>query len=118
MSRALVVDDDIIARSICQYILTRNGYQVDLADNSEKALSLSSQHDYQLIVMDIGLPDACGLNTAKKIKQQKHHSPFIFAITAHLGEHCLETHSSEVDLIENKPFTQQSVDQLNKVITQ
>ena len=52
----LVVDDEENLRHMLQVLLTREGYQVDLASNGEEALQLALKTDYVFILSDIKMP--------------------------------------------------------------
>jgi two-component system, OmpR family, aerobic respiration control sensor histidine kinase ArcB len=56
----LVVEDNAIAQTVAKSILTQLGCHVDVAINGKEALSLWKQNEYDLIFMDIGLPDMDG----------------------------------------------------------
>lgn len=59
-SRLLLVEDNTIAAQIAQNILVSLDYSVDVAYQASEAICLAEQHDYDLIFMDIGLPDSDG----------------------------------------------------------
>ena len=83
----LCVEDN----KMIQHILKRNLVDlhcaVDLADNGEQAIELCSKRAYDLVFMDIGLPDMSGIEVTRKIKESENSkstlSPVV-ALTAHL----------------------------------
>lgn len=67
-TRVLIVEDNLIAARAIQSTLNRLGYTSDIAENGMKAIKIVQHHDYDLILMDIGLPDIDGITTAKRIR--------------------------------------------------
>ncbi len=86
-SRVLVIEDNAMAAKIAQHILSKLHYQVDIAESGKKALELIEKHHYDLILMDIGLPDNDGGEVTRRIrlKQWKRNpSVPIVGLTAHI----------------------------------
>lgn len=82
----LAVDDDHICRKIYQLLASRLNFKLDVAINCHEALSAVQSNSYDLILMDIGLPDCDGLTCANLIRQRENQSRQrtpIIAITAH-----------------------------------
>lgn len=71
-------------------MLIHSGFQVHTANNGAQALLQVKSHDYDGVVMDIGLPDQDGCVVAIQIRswQQDNHRPIsiIVALSAHLDE--------------------------------
>lgn len=87
--RVLVVEDNRIAQMAAKSILRQLGCDTDLADTGKKAIDLWKNGQYDLIFMDIGLPDMDGCEVTHQIRlhelTKKMHSPII-ALTAHAGD--------------------------------
>lgn len=83
-ARILVVDDDTLLRRTLVYQLQREGYAAIATSNSEEALVLARHNPFDLILLDIGLPDRDGLETARILQQEKD-VPIIF-LTARRNE--------------------------------
>ncbi|MCE3043554.1 response regulator [Legionella sp. 16cNR16C] len=87
--RVLVVEDNIIAQHAAKSLLTKLQCTVDIAENGIKALELWKTQHYDLILMDIGLPDIDGYEVTHAIRvhelTKKTHTPII-ALTAHAGD--------------------------------
>lgn len=64
-------------RELLDYMLTREGYTVSLAENGRKAVSLIQTTDYDLILSDIKLGDLTGLDVLRAAKQKNPHSVVI-----------------------------------------
>lgn len=78
-SRILLVEDDPISQKAIQSQLTSLNYEVDIAVDGQAALEMLAQKAYDLVFMDIGLPDISGLEVTTEIRKQEHnhHTPII-----------------------------------------
>jgi len=68
--RILLVDDDDTLTTSFQLMLQREGYQVDTASTGRQALDKIGEVKYQLVILDIKLPDILGTEVAGKIRSQ------------------------------------------------
>jgi DNA-binding NtrC family response regulator len=64
----LVIDDDKAMRDACYQILSRQGYQVELAAGARQGLALLERSSFDAILLDLVMPDLDGLEALKKIK--------------------------------------------------
>jgi CheY-like chemotaxis protein len=86
MANILLVEDEPISQRVAQLMLEGFGYQVHIASTGQKALELLQQYNFDLIFMDLGLPDMTGDQITIKIREQEasySHIPII-ALTAHV----------------------------------
>jgi PAS domain S-box-containing protein len=86
----LVVEDNAINQTVMRAMLMNLGCRVDVAGNGKEAIKLYKEHEYDLIFMDIGLPDMDGLQVTKELlevkkKLKRKHIPIV-ALTAHVME--------------------------------
>lgn len=82
--RVLLVEDYQLAAKIADYILRSLDCEVDIAKNGEQALDKAISGEYDLILMDLGLPDRDGYEVTKIIRQTKN-TP-VYALTAHTDQ--------------------------------
>jgi two-component system response regulator HydG len=64
----LVIDDDKAMRDACFQILSRKGFQVELAASARQGLNLLEHQSFDAILLDLVMPDLDGLETLKKIR--------------------------------------------------
>jgi DNA-binding NtrC family response regulator len=67
-AQILVIDDDKAMRDACFQTLTRQGYQVEVAPNARQGLSTLERTTFDVILLDLVMPDMDGLEALKKIK--------------------------------------------------
>ncbi len=71
MKRILLVEDEFEFRLIIQFMLELFGCQVDFAQEGQAAVEMAVIHQYDCILMDIGLPKLDGFKACKAIKKYK-----------------------------------------------
>ncbi len=67
-ARVLVVDDSAAVRVQMKLVLELHGLEVEFAEDAEKALELVARREYQIIFLDIVLPEMDGYAACKRIK--------------------------------------------------
>lgn len=96
--KVLLVEDTKIAQMVAVKLLQSFSFQVDLAESGTQALELVGKNHYDLIFMDIGLPEGnnFGLVATQTIRTSENSSSkaIIIALTAHddekLANQCIE----------------------------
>ena len=78
--RILFVDDSIVDRTYVDKILTKNGFEVILAEDGDSGIAAAQKEIPDLILLDILLPHISGIEVCKKIKEDKsiQHIPIVF----------------------------------------
>jgi PAS domain S-box-containing protein len=66
--KILLVDDNLVNRQVAGEILKKSGCEVDLAINGQEAINKAGKNDYDIIFMDIQMPDMDGITATRKIK--------------------------------------------------
>jgi len=110
----LVVEDDAIAAKVVSMYLKPLNCDIDIAASGETALKKVKSTLYDLIYMDIGLPDIDGYKVTQKIrsweKESRRQPVPIIALTAHVGKtakkRCIE---SGLNLVVNKPTSEAEI---------
>jgi two-component system OmpR family response regulator len=77
-AHVLVVDDDAHIREIMRFALEKAGYRVSEAPNGSRAFELLEASSFDLVVLDIVMPEDDGLTLCRKIRAQQSRLPIIF----------------------------------------
>lgn len=102
--RLLIVEDEKQDAISLAKVLVKSGYAVDLADNAEKALELLALYEYDLITLDLNLPDMDGLEVCRLARAQKP-TLLILILSAHVGiDNIVTSLDSGADDYLTKPF--------------
>lgn len=83
--RVLLVEDNLFAQKVSHVFLQQLGCKIDLAHNAAEALEQIRNKPYEIIFMDLGLPDQNGLEVTDLIRKTpglNQNSPII-GLTAH-----------------------------------
>jgi DNA-binding NtrC family response regulator len=78
----LVVDDESEIREGLELLLKTEGYQVSMADTGQSGMSRLGEQPYDLLLLDVSLPDRNGIDLLKDIRRQDPHLPIVL-ITAY-----------------------------------
>ena len=80
----LIVDDDVEIRSLLSDVLSDAGYTTFEAGTGAEALGLVAQVEIDVVLLDLGLPDASGLDLLEQFTENAHTSVII--LTGRAGE--------------------------------
>jgi DNA-binding response OmpR family regulator len=83
--RILVVEDDADISHLLEINLKDIAFHVDVVNNGVDGLNRASNHDYQLIVLDLMLPGMDGLELCRRLRGQGIHIP-VLMLTARSSE--------------------------------
>jgi len=78
----LVIDDEAEIREGLELLLKTEGYQVSMADTGQSGLSRLGEQPYDLLLLDVSLPDRNGIELLKDIRRHDPHLPIVL-ITAY-----------------------------------
>jgi DNA-binding NtrC family response regulator len=80
--RILVIDDEADIRESLETLLDLEGYAVDLATGGREGLRMMEGREYDLVLLDLMMPDMSGLEVLDEVRQRDTETP-IFMITAY-----------------------------------
>jgi CheY-like chemotaxis protein len=84
--RILVAEDNPVNQELALHLLERRGHSVILAENGRQALAAVEKHSFDLVLMDVQMPELGGLEATQAIREKEKasgtHVPII-AMTAH-----------------------------------
>ena len=78
MKKILLVEDDALLNKTLTYNLISEGYDIVSALNSGTAAELLTQTEYDLVLLDINLPDGSGYDLCRLIKPENPDTLVIF----------------------------------------
>lgn len=70
MQQILLVEDDLALVAGLQYSMEKDGFQVQTAGSVQEGVQCFAQHQPDLVVLDVGLPDGTGFDVCKRIREQ------------------------------------------------
>lgn len=82
----LLAEDNILNQKVFLTMLSRLGHKVDAVNNGIEALHAIERGNYDVVLMDIRMPEMNGLEATKLIRQRWHNGPKIVAVTAYALE--------------------------------
>ena len=97
-AKVLLVEDNDVNRVVAEGFLQSMGHQVVMAENGFQAQKILEKQDFDIVLVDINLPDCNGVDLMKRLKrieESKHQvlspTPMI-AVSAHVFEEEVETY--------------------------
>jgi DNA-binding response OmpR family regulator len=115
--KILVVDDQMAVLTMLRFLLTRAGCETQGALSAVKALRLAQAQMFDLITLDVGMPDLDGFSLFRKLRQFPHlkKTPIVFIS----GNSSIENQQHALDLgaadFIEKPFDTQ--DFLSRILS-
>ncbi|MEW8507726.1 MAG: response regulator transcription factor [Candidatus Thiodiazotropha sp.] len=103
MRLLLVEDDDLLAASL-KSDLEQQGFAVDQAREGVEAEFMGDNMDYDLIVLDLGLPERSGLEVLKNWRSRENHTPVIILTARDAWHERVEGFKAGADDYLGKPF--------------
>jgi DNA-binding response OmpR family regulator len=77
VARILIAEDDPLVASLLEKGLRDSGYSTSIADDGERALSLSLTKDFDLVILDIGLPVRDGFEVLRELRGRGKMLPVV-----------------------------------------
>lgn len=112
----LLVEDTPINQEVTKGLLESDGHTVSIADDGFTALSMHNDHAYDLVLMDIHLPDMDGMETTRRMRrhpQPQRAKVKIIALTASVTQHEIDGYlAAGMDGVLAKPIQFQELQAL------
>ena len=108
--KILLTEDNITNQFVATKILNKLGYKPDVANNGKEAVRMVQEKQYDIILMDVRMPEMDGLEATRTIRRELAIQPAIIAVTANAiqgdKEECL---SAGMDDYISKPIRVEDV---------
>lgn len=102
--RILVVEDDRLLNNTLCYNLNTMGYVVDAALSKQMAMNFVEKQNYDLIVLDVNLPDGNGYDFCREAKERHPDTAVIFLTANDMESDMLKGYELGADDYVTKPF--------------
>jgi signal transduction histidine kinase len=84
--KILLAEDNKVNQKVALYSLKKIGYIADIANNGLEVLEMLKRQFYDVILMDMKMPEMDGITATQIIRQSSQAQPWIIAITANISE--------------------------------
>jgi two-component system aerobic respiration control sensor histidine kinase ArcB len=112
----LLVEDEKLSQIVAKNLLENINCNVDIAESGEQALILTKSNFYDVIFIDLGLPDMSGTRISKNIRgdnKNPNQNSIIIALTAHQDDiskvNCVNAKMNDVIV---KPLTREKISEI------
>jgi two-component system cell cycle response regulator CtrA len=102
--RTLLIEDDRAAARTTEVLLTSAGFNVYVTDEGEEGVELAKLYDYDVILLDLNLPDMDGLEVLKTLRKAKIETPIVILSGSAGIDSKIKTFSVGADDYITKPF--------------
>jgi len=103
--RVLAVDDESLIRMSLSIALAREGYDVDTASSGMEAMSLLDQTRYDLVLLDLRLPDVSGMEVLRYARKVNPDAKVLLVTASTNAPSAAEAAREGAVGVMTKPFT-------------
>src|SRR5262245_56427339 len=101
--RILLVEDDTMVSSWITTLLEEDAHRVDVAETSADGKRLAELTDYDLLMVDLELPDQSGIAVVQSVRRSGHATPIIVVTARHDHEDTIAALDAGADDYITKP---------------
>ena len=115
----LIVDDEPNIVMSLEFLMRKNGYQVGIARNGTEALAAIALHPYDLVLLDVMMPDVDGYQVCRELRQHPDHmvTKVIFLSAKSREADVQKGYEVGADLYISKPFsTRQLMEKVRELL--
>jgi DNA-binding response OmpR family regulator len=105
MSRILIVEDEARITSFLEKGLRANGFATTVATTGEEAVRLARAQDFELVILDLGLPDRDGMDVLRDLRRRGQQLPVIIVTARDSPRATVDGLESGADDYVTKPFS-------------
>ncbi len=115
--RILLVEDNSLTAGGLRFLLEHEGFEVVVALTATSAIDQFSKHLYDLILLDVNLPDKDGYHVASEIQKQAKNTPIIFLTARDDEDSIVKGFDLNADDYITKPFrNRELISRINAVL--
>ncbi len=107
--RVLLIEDDPTTSKSIELMLTSEGFNVYCTDMGEEGLDLGKLYDYDIILLDLNLPDIHGYDVLKKLRDSKVRTPVLVLTGMKEINNVVKALGTGADDYVTKPFHKQEL---------
>ncbi|QBZ81980.1 Virulence transcriptional regulatory protein PhoP [Hydrogenovibrio crunogenus] len=104
MTKILLVEDEALLVENLKKNLNQQDYILDTAMDGEEALYLTNEYEYDLIILDLGLPKKSGLQVLEEIRADQNTTPVLILTARNTWQERVEGLKKGADDYLGKPF--------------
>lgn len=105
----LVVDDDKFANTLVQFVLSKEGYEVETVDNPRGVMQMIQKREPDLLILDVTMPYINGFEFSAKLRAEGYEIPLIFMTAQDTIEAKLQGFNIGADDYICKPYNHQEL---------
>jgi two-component system, sensor histidine kinase and response regulator len=113
--RILLADDNLVNQRVAMTMLAKMGHRITLATNGLEALELWRQSDFDLILMDVQMPEMTGLQATMQIRREEAigaHVPIVAMTASAMSEERDRCLAAGMDDFISKPVSYKVIEQM------
>jgi two-component system sensor histidine kinase/response regulator len=113
--RILLADDNLVNQRVAMTMLGKMGHRITLATNGLEALELWRQSDFDLVLMDVQMPEMTGLQATMQIRREEAigaHVPIVAMTASAMSEERDRCLAAGMDDFISKPVSYKIIEQM------